>query len=529
MQGSNDEHAGRDETASHKSQIGGMAPEDFRTLGYRMVDYLCDYLQGCGERPVLSRSAPGEVYAAMPDAAPERGLPDARGWDEVFADLERIVQPGLTHWQSPHFFGYFPCNGSGPAILGELLSAGLGVQGMLWQTSPACTEVEMRVMDWMADLLGLPDAYRFDRSAGRGGGVIQGTASEAALIALVAARRRAVDRGADPASVCVYTSEQAHSSILKAAMIAGLAMDAEDRSRLRLIPTDAQHAMDARALGDAVSADVAAGLVPCFIAATAGTTSSGAFDPLGAIAAALREADPAFGDAVNPRGWLHVDAAYAGAACVCPEYRGMLDGVEHADSFCFNPHKWLLTSFDCDCFWTSDAAGLTRALSITPEYLRNTASDAGAVVDYRDWQAPLGRRFRALKLWFVLRHFGAEGLRAHIRGHVRLGELFEAWVEADERFELAAPRSLNLVCFACKQAPGEPADAADQRTAALMAAVNETGRAYMTHTKLPTADGGSRYVIRFCPGATGVEEQHVRAAWDLINAAASKLMERPTA
>jgi len=512
--------------------VGGMTPESFRALGHRMVDYVCDYLHTCGDRPVLSRCKPGEVYDALPGSPPEHGLESgfegAGDWDDVFADLERVIQPGLTHWQSPGFFGYFPCNGSGPAILGELLSAGLGVQGMLWQTSPACTELEMRVMDWTAELLGLPDAFRFDRSEGRGGGVIQGTASEAALIALVAARRRAVDRGADPTKVCLYTSTQAHSSILKAAMIAGLAVDADDRARLRLIETDAQHAMDPRALAEAVRADLSAGLVPCFVAATAGTTSSGAFDPIGGIAAALREADPAFADGHAPRGWLHVDAAWAGAACVCPEHRGMLAGVEHADSLCFNPHKWLLTSFDCDCFWTRDAAGLTRALSITPEYLRNPASDARAVVDYRDWQAPLGRRFRALKLWFVLRHFGAGGLRSYIREHVRLGEVFEGLVRGDARFEIAAPRSLNLVCFACAPRPGESAEATDERTAALMQAVNATGRAFMTHTRLPISDGddragavgATRYVIRFCPGAAGVTERHVREAWDLIAAAA---------
>lgn len=506
--------------------VGGMTPEEFRAVGYRMVDYLCEYLHGCGDRPVLSRSAPGEVYAALPDAPPERGFRGASDWDEVFADLERIVQPGLTHWQSPSFFGYFPCNGSGPAILGELLSAGLGVQGMLWQTSPACTEVEMRVMDWTADLLGLPDAFRFDRSAGKGGGVIQGTASEAALIALVAARRRSVDAGADAGSLCVYTSTQAHSSIVKAAMIAGLARDADDRSRVRLIATDATHAMDPGALASAVRADLDAGLTPCFVAATLGTTSSGAVDPLDRLAHALDEADPAFLAGEAARGWLHVDAAYAGAACVCPEHRGMLAGIERADSFCFNPHKWLLTSFDCDCFWTRDGAGLVRALSVTPEYLRNNASDAGGVVDYRDWQAPLGRRFRSLKLWFVLRHFGAEGLRAYIREHVRLGEVFEGLVRADGRFEMAAPRALNLVCFRLRDDRFGGREGADRATADLLARVNAAGRAFMTHTRLPDADapaGPGRYVIRFCPGATGVREAHVRSAWAEIEKAAEAI------
>ncbi|MEL7473249.1 MAG: pyridoxal-dependent decarboxylase [Planctomycetota bacterium] len=489
--------------------VGGMTPEQFRALGHRAVDWIADYLAGVESRGVLSESKPGEVYDALPESPPE--TPD--DWDAAFADLDRVVMPGVTHWQSPSFFGYFPCNGSAPAIIGELLSAGLGVQGMLWQTSPACTELEMRVLDWMAELIGLPDAFRFDRSDRKGGGVIQGTASEAALIALVAARRRSIDAGADPASLCVYTSTQAHSSIVKAAMIAGLARDADDRARVRLIETDDEHRMRADALASAVRSDLDAGRTPCFVSATAGTTSSCAFDPIGDLARAIDDADPAFFG--GPRGWLHVDAAYAGAACVCPEFRWMLDGVERADSVCFNPHKWLLTSFDCDCFWVRDADALTRATSVTPEYLRNQASDAGAVVDYRDWQAPLGRRFRALKLWLVLRHFGAEGLRAYIREHVRLGEVFESMVGADDRFELAATRHLNLVCFRFRDDAAGSSERADAATAELMRRVNATGRALCTHTRLAVA-GGERYVIRFCPGATGVRERHVRDAWALF-------------
>jgi aromatic-L-amino-acid decarboxylase len=443
-------------------------PPEFRALAHRMVDFLADYHEGIEQHPVLSRSEPGDLLRALPERAPD----EPESWDAIFGDLERLILPGLTHWQAPGFFGYFPCNASAPAVLGELASAGLGIQGMLWVTSPAATELETRMLTWLGRMLELPDAF-LDAP---GGGCIQGTASEATLVALLAARDRAPE-----GERVAYASTQAHSSVAKAARIAGVT--------LRTIATDATLALDADALRIAIETDRAAGRVPCFVCATVGTTSSGAVDPLHDTGV-----------------WLHVDAAWAGAACICPEFRPLLEGVEHADSFCFNPHKWLLTNFDCTAFWTKDRAALIRALGISPEYLKNRASEVGDVIDYRDWQIPLGRRFRALKLWFVMRHYGRSGLQAHIREGVRLAQLFEQLVKADDRFELAAPRQLSLVCF--RKRGGDAANRA------LLEAVNRSGRAFLSHTTLPDAG----YTLRLCIGSPATTEKHVREAWQELSA-----------
>ncbi len=488
---------------SREEPVPHLSPDEFRALGHRAVDWIADYLRRVESLPVLSRAKPGEVAARLPLHPPERGLgpPADRSWKTVFADLDRIILPGLTHWQSPNFYGFFPCNASGPGIIGEILSAGLNVNGMLWAASPAATELETRVMDWLAEMLDLPMAFR---SSGPGGGAIQGTASESTLIALIAARERVLRLTPD-ADLVAYASEQAHSSVVKAAMIAGLARGPEDRSHLRLIETDRDFAMNPDALGAAIRADLAAGRTPVFVCATVGTTSSTAVDPVLRMADAMKAASGA-----SRLPWLHVDAAHSGCACVCPEFRAMLAGVDRADSFCFNPHKWLLTNFDCDCFWTRDRAALISALSITPEYLRNAASEAGAVIDYRDWQIPLGRRFRALKLWLVIRHYGVEGLRAHIREHIRLAALLESLVASDSRFELVAPRTVNLVCFR-RRGPDAP-----NRT--LLEAVNRDGRAFLTHTVL-----GGRFVLRMAVGGTSTRERHVRETWDLIRLTADSL------
>jgi aromatic-L-amino-acid decarboxylase len=485
-----------------------MDPETFRALAHRMVDWVADYLGTVDRHPVLSRAAPGDLLRALPAEPPLHGL-DAASWDKVFADLDDLILPGITHWQSPNFYAYFPCSASGPGILGELLSAGLGVQGMLWATSPAATELEERVMDWVGSMLALPPTFR----GPSGGGVIQGTASEATLVALVAARHRQRARhGADPQRLVAYTSTQGHSSIVKAAMIAGLCDGAAGRSpaghqAVRFVAVDDDLALDPAALAAAIREDRAAGRLPFFVCATVGTTSSTAVDPLPSIGAALRETG-----FVEAGGWLHVDAAYGGAACICPEFRPLLDGVELADSLCFNPHKWLLTNFDCSAFWTRDRQGLIDALSVTPEYLRNRATESGAVIDYRDWQVPLGRRFRALKLWFVIRHFGVEGLRAHIRHHIGLAERFEGWVREDPRFELVATRRFALVCFRLR---GEGA-AADRRNRELLEALNRSGAAYLSHTTLPGPDGEPRYVLRMAIGAAATVEAQVRATWERI-------------
>ncbi len=464
-----------------------MTPDEFRAQGHRVVDWIASYMERVGDLPVRAPVEPGQTASMLPDAAPE----SPEGWDEIIADLDRVILPGVTHWQSPNFFAYFPCNASGASILGELVSAGLGVQGMLWSTSPACTELETVTLDWLAQLVGLPSSFL--SSAPNAGGVIQGTASEAALVAMIAARHRA--GGGD--DLVAYTSTQAHSSIQKAANIAGLAPGA-----LRTIQTDAKLRMDPSALAAQIKADCADGKRPFFIAATLGTTSTGAFDPLAEIAPVATEAGA----------WLHVDAAWAGSAFVCEEHRAPLAGVEHADSFNFNPHKWLLTSFDCSALWTRDVRALTDAMSVTPEYLRNQASESGGVIDYRDWQIPLGRRFRAIKLWFVLRSFGAEGLRAHIRNHVELAELFESWIVGDDRFELAAPRSLALVCFRLSDDP------TGERTKQLLESINASGKLFCSHTTIPDADGELRYAIRFAIGAVGTRREHVEAAWALISA-----------
>ncbi|MBX3406932.1 MAG: aspartate aminotransferase family protein [Phycisphaeraceae bacterium] len=502
-----------------------MSPDEFRRRGREMVDFIADYMERVDSLPVLSRVRPGEVAAGLPDAAPEQPEP----WDVILADVQRIIMPGITHWQSPNFFAFFPANSSGPAILADLLSTGLAVQGMMWQTSPACTEIETRVLDWLGRAIGLPETFL--SASGAGGGVIQSTASEATLVAMLAGRERARLSSGGPApggpalrtgsnsSFTIYTSTQAHSSVIKAAMIAGIAKSAEDRAAVRLIPTDSAFRMDCDALERALREDLAAGRVPCCVVATVGTTGCGAFDPLDNVAAAIARAIPD----PSHRPWLHVDAAWAGAALVCPEHQTLIRGVEQADSFCFNPHKWLLTNFDCSAMWVRDRAPLLGALSITPEYLRNAASESGAVIDYRDWQIPLGRRFRALKLWFVMRAYGLSGLREHIRVHVRLGAVFESLVRADDRFEIAAPRAMSLICFRqIRDAAGATLTDPDGANRALLDRVNAGGRAYLVHTVLPaTVDAPARLVLRMAIGGTRTREEHVRAAWDLLRSAAA--------
>ena len=480
-----------------------MTPEEFRRWGRELVDWIADYRERVEDLPVLSRVEPGEIASKLPERAPEEGEP----FEKVVEDLDRIILPGVTHWQSPGFFAFFPSNASLPSVLGDLVSTGLGVQGMLWATSPACTELEARLLDWLVPALGLPEAFL---SAGPGGGVIQDSASSATLCALVAARERAsgfaTDRDGARGDLTAYASTQAHSSVEKAVRIAGLGSGS-----LRLIETDERHRMRPGALASAMAEDLRAGLTPAFVCATVGTTSSLAVDPVAEIAAACDEASLAGAGSETPkRPWLHVDAAMAGTAALCPEHRWIHDGLEGADSYCFNPHKWMFTAFDCDCFWVRDRAVLVRALSVLPEYLRNAATASGEVVDYRDWQIPLGRRFRSLKLWFVLRWYGLEGLRHHVRRHIELAEGFARRVEADARFELAAPPSLNLVCFRFRGSDGE-----NER---LLRELNRSGALYLTHTRL-----GGRFVLRMSIGQTETGERHVGAAWERISAAAEEL------
>jgi aromatic-L-amino-acid/L-tryptophan decarboxylase len=459
--------------------------KDLRFDGAAALEWVASYLEGLGSYPVSPSVAPGEIAAMLPSHPPEKPEPVAG----ILADLDRVILPGITHWQAPGFFAYFPASSSPPAILGELVSAALAVNGMLWTTSPACTELEMVVLDWLVELLALPEHFSF---AGTGGGVIQDSASSATLCAIIAARERALRHGATLGRLRLYASSEAHSSMPKGAKVAGFAP-----GQLRSVPVRGDFSMDPVALSTMVGEDQAAGLVPCFVLATSGTTSSMAFDPLQPIGSICQ------GEGV----WLHVDAAMAGSAALCPELRGFHDGLELANSYAFNPHKWLLTNFDCDCFYVRDRAALTDALSITPEYLRNAATTSGSVVDYRDWQVPLGRRFRALKLWFVLRAYGAEGLRRHVRNHIALTARLAERIEADERFSFCAPPALNLLCFAHV--------AGNDVTEQLMRDLNDTKRVLLSHTVL-----AGRYAIRCSIGGAWTEERHVDELWKLVDALA---------
>ena len=488
-----------------------MTPGEFRHYGRQVVDWIADYWERVESLPVRSRASAGELRKSLPAHPPERPEP----FEALLSDLDRVVLPGITHWQHPRFFGYFPGNVSAPAVLGDLISSGLGVQGMLWATSPACTELEQHMLDWLAEMLGLTSRFS---SGGAGGGVIQDSASSAVLVALIAALHNATggtwraDGGMPAASAtsdaapryAVYLSEQAHSSVEKAVIVAGLGEQA-----LRRIGAErGTLAMDVAQLRERVAADLAAGVVPVMVVATVGTTSTTAIDPVRRIGEVCR--------AVPGKIWLHVDAAYAGVAAVCPEFRWINDGVaEYADSYSTNPHKWLLTNFDFDAFWVADRAPMIAALSILPEYLRNTATESGQVTDYRDWQIPLGRRFRALKLWSVIRCYGTEGLRAHIRGHVAAAAGFAGWIESDELFELAAPRTLSLVCFRLRL----PALSPPQRDAAnmaLMEQLNDSGELFLTHTRI---DG--RVALRLAIGGTFTRAHHVEQAWKTIRRAAA--------
>jgi aromatic-L-amino-acid decarboxylase len=469
-----------------------MDPEEFRRWGYAVIDWIADYYKRVESLPVLSQVQPGEIRAKLPPHPPRQGEP----FSQILADLEQIILPGITHWQSPKFFAYFPANSSGPSVLGELLAAGLGVQGMLWSTSPACTELETHVLDWLVELLDLPPKFK---SSKNGGGVIQDSASSAALCAILAARERATnyltnERGYT-GKLIAYASTQTHSSIEKGVKIAGIG-----KENLRLIDVDKNFAMRPDLLAGQIKKDREAGLLPFFVCATVGTTSSNALDPLAEIGAICQQEGL----------WLHVDGAMAGTAALCPEFRYIHAGLEFADSYCFNPHKWMFTNFDCDCFFVADRQILIKTFSILPEYLRNRASASGTVFDYRDWQIPLGRRFRALKLWFVIRHYGVEGLQYHIRRHVALAQEFARWVREDERFELVVPPPLNLVCFRHK--------GGDALNEGILDQINQSGDLFLTHTKL-----NGKFTLRLCVGQTHTESRHVRAAWEKISQVANDL------
>ena len=469
-----------------------MSAEEFRHYGRAVVDWIADYYENIESLPVLSKVEPGQIRSNLPSHAPQKGEP----FEDILKDIAELILPGVTHWQSPNFFAFFPANTSGPAILGDLLSSGLGVQGMLWTTSPACTELETHVLDWLVEMLDLPHKFLSSES---GGGVIQDAASSASLCALLSGRERATnfasnERGCNTRFVA-YTSNQAHSSIEKAVKIAGIG-----RENLRLVDVDERFGMQADHLAQLIEKDRQEGRIPCFVAATVGTTSSNGVDPLPEIGEICRKNNI----------WLHVDAAMAGTAALCPEYRWIHNGLEMADSYCFNPHKWMFTNFDCDCFYVADRGALIQTLSILPEYLRNKASESGAVIDYRDWHIPLGRRFRSLKLWFVIRHYGVEGLQHHVRRHIELAQQFAGWVEQDDHFELAVKPPLNLVCFRHR--------GGDELNQQLMDQLNRSGDLYLTQTSMH-----DRLTLRLCVGQTATEFRHVERAWKKIQEIAAEL------
>jgi aromatic-L-amino-acid decarboxylase len=478
----------------------GLDPELFRRQAHEVVDWMAAYLGRVGTLPVQPSLEPGAIRALLPADAPDAPEP----FERIVADFERLIVPGLTHWGHPGFFAYFPANSSPPSILAEMLTATIGAQCMSWNTSPAATELEQVTMEWLRKMTGLPDGFT---------GVIQDTASTATLVALITARDEARRQGGKEArsldALTVYASEEAHSSVAKGARMAGFSPD-----RVRAIPADDAFAMRSDALAQAIGEDRAAGLSPACVVATVGTTSSTGIDPVPDIATICE----------RERIWLHIDAAWGGSAAIVPEMRWIFAGVERADSVVFNPHKWMLVNFDCTAFFVRDTEALLRSFATSPVFLKAAYDDR--VVNFRDWGIQLGRRFRALKLWFVIRTYGAEGLRAMIREHIRLGALLARWVQEDPEFELMAPAPLGLVVFRYLGREGGRTggrEASDEReldalNERLLAALHATGRIMLTQTRLK-----GRYAIRLALGHLTTTEAHVRQAWELIKQEAAAL------
>ena len=464
-----------------------MDPEQFRRSAHTLVDWIADYFAELEDYPVTPGVQPGETRARLPAEAPAEGEDFAR----IFADFQELIVPGMVHWQHPGFMAYFPANGTPPSLLGELLANAVGAQCMSWSTSPAATELEERVTDWLRRLVGLPDGFV---------GVLHETASVATLVALVAARERHSElrgnrRGmrALGADYVVYGSDQAHSSLDKGMAIVGLGRD-----NLRHIPSDAESAMRVDALAAAIEEDRAAGRTPLAVVATLGTTSSAGSDPLADIATLCD----------RYRLWLHVDAAYAGSALLLPEYRWMIAGAERVDSLVFNPHKWLGAHFECSALFVRDEEHLVRSFAIQASYLDDAAT---RVRNYRDWGVSLGRRFRALKLWFVLRSYGADGLRQMLRNHIEWAAAIARRIRDEPDFELLEEPKLSLVCLRHRP-PGQDDEAAlDRHNQELLDAVNRTGRVFLTHTRLH-----GRFAIRFVVGSHNSTWPHVERAWQLL-------------
>ncbi|XP_058090833.1 phenylacetaldehyde synthase-like [Magnolia sinica] len=475
-------------------------PDDFARQSHIAVDFIANYYRTIESYPVRSQVEPGYLKKQLPESTPFSPEP----LETILQDIHNHIIPGLTHWQSPNFFAYFQANASTAGFLGEMLCTGFNVVGFNWITSPAATELEGVVMDWMAKILDLPQSFMFSGLKG-GGGVLHGSTCEAIVCTLAAARDKVLDTiGWDQiGKLVVYGSDQTHFTLQKASKLVGIRP-----SNFRILPTSAttSFALSPDIARKAMENDVASGLVPLFLCATVGTTASGATDPLDGLGRLARE----FGV------WFHVDAAYAGAACICPEFRSYLDGVDFADSLSMNPHKWFLTNMDCCCLWVKNPNFLTNSLATDPEILKNNATDGKRVVDYKDWQIALSRRFRAMKLWVVLRMHGVVNLRNHIRSDVALAERFEGLVATDSRFEVLVPRKFALVCFRLKPIAEEDGSRVNRE---LLEGVNVSGRAYMTHAVV-----GGTYVLRFAVGATMTEERHVDDTWKLIQEKADSLV-----
>lgn len=463
-----------------------MELSEFRHRAHQLVDWMADYLEQLEHRPVMAQTAPGEIYAQLPEQAPEQG----ESFEAIFADFQTCILPGMTHWQHPRFFGYFPANSSPPSVLAEMLTATLGAQCMSWLTSPAATELEQRMLEWLRALLGLPAGWA---------GVIQDTASTATFCALLSARERASAGRANREGLqglpvyTIYCSTEAHSSIEKAVRMAGLGSES-----LRKIPVDADFALQPEALATQIQRDRAAGFQPLCVVAAFGTTGATALDPLAAMAEICQREGL----------WFHIDAAYAGSALILPEIRALAVGLEAADSFVFNPHKWLLTNFDCSLYYVRDPQCLVNTFALTPEYLK-TDQDA-QVINYRDWGPQLGRRFRALKLWFVLRSYGAEGLRRLLRQQLAWTRELTAQIQAQPDFEVLAPVPLNLICFRAVP-PGLGPEALDDFNARLLQRLNASGYLFMTHTRL-----NGQYALRWVIGQTRVSQADLWHSWQWV-------------
>ncbi len=467
---------------------------EFRQHGRELVDWMADYMGKVKELPVRSKLEPGEVEARLPDEPPGKGEP----MEEIFRDFQEVVMPGITHWQHPRFFGFFPANNSPPSVLAEMLTASLGAQCMTWETSPTGTELETRTLEWLRRMIGLPKGFE---------GVIQDSASSASLVALLMARERASEwqgnqrglTGLGPFTI--YISQETHSSIEKDAMIAGFGLD-----NLRKVPTNGTFAMDPAQLVKMIRKDQEAGLTPACVVATLGTTAVGAIDPLGPIAEICRREGV----------FLHVDAAWAGAALVLEDFRWMIEGVEHVDSFVFNPHKWMFTNFDCSAHYVRSVEDLERTLSVFPEYLKGGSQ--GGAIEYRNRSVPLGRRFRALKLWFVIRSYGVEGLRRMISDHIRMAESLESWIDGTDGFELTAPRSLSLVNFRFQPDALLDGEELDRMNEEILCRVNRSGIAYLSSCRIQ-----EKFSIRFAIGQRSTRTHDIEKTWEAVQETAKGL------